>query len=381
MRTHLQSIFVLIPLIFTCFLTSAGTPQKNKDQFVVVLDAGHGGHDPGNLGNGFKEKDIALKIVLDIGKALERHPNIKVIYTRKTDVFVTLRGRAAIANKADADLFVSIHCNSHNSDAHGTETFVLGVANTQRNFEIAKKENEVIFLESDYKQHYEGFDPNSPESTIGLMILQEEYTDNSIKLARLIEDNFAESQKRNSRGVKQASLWVMHNTYMPSVLVEVGFLTYLPEGKFLNSPKGQHEMANSIYSSIISYKRKLDQNVGEMVYDKKDTIPKDKEGIEDVAAVTDTSKRVYDNTVFKVQLAASTNKLEPKPYNFKGLKDVSREQEGKFYKYFYGATSDYNKIKELQEEAKQKGFSSCFIVAYKNGKRTDLDEVLKSPAN
>ena len=170
-----------------------------------------------------KKKIIALKVILEIGKELEKNPSIKVIYTRKTDVFVTLRGRAKIANEADADLFVSVHCNAHHSQAHGTETFVLGVANTQRNLEIAKKENEVIFLEEDYEKHYDGFDPNSPESTIGLTLMQEEYVDQSILLASLIENNFTNKLKRKSRGVKQTSLWVMHNTYMPSCFGGNGF--------------------------------------------------------------------------------------------------------------------------------------------------------------
>ncbi|HUH27432.1 N-acetylmuramoyl-L-alanine amidase, partial [Gelidibacter sp.] len=266
MRTQLYYIFVLSISLFTGFLTPAQAFQKNKGQFVVVLDAGHGGNDPGNVGNGYKEKEIALNIVLTVGKSLEKHPNIKVIYTRKTDVFVPLRDRAKIANNADADLFVSVHCNSHHSSAHGTETFVLGLHENQRNFEIAKKENEVIFLEENYESHYDGFDPNSPESFIGLTLMQEEYLDQSTQLARLVQDNFTKTLKRNDRGVKQAGFWVLHNTYMPSILVETGFLTYKPEGAYLNSAKGQNEVALSIYKGLMDYKMILDRNVGQNVY-------------------------------------------------------------------------------------------------------------------
>ncbi|OUS00088.1 N-acetylmuramoyl-L-alanine amidase [Flavobacteriales bacterium 33_180_T64] len=371
MKTTSHYIFVLAIVLFTSFLTSAYAFQNNSDKFVVVLDAGHGGHDYGNLGNGHKEKSIALNIVLQIGKELEKNKGIKVIYTRKKDVFVTLRGRAKIANDADADLFVSVHCNAHHSQASGTETFVLGVANTKRNMEIAKKENEVIFLEADYEKHYEGFDPDSPESLIALSLLQEDYTENSIKLARIIEDNFSKGLKRKSRGLKQASLWVMHNTYMPSVLVEVGFLTNKSEGKFLNSSTGQTKMATAIKKAIFSYKTYIEQNVGINIY----------QDNSDATEVIDTEPQIIDNVEFKVQIAASSRKLAPKSYNFNGLKEISREKIGTIYKYFSGSSSDFNLIKQLQKKAKSNGFPDAFIVAYKDGNKIDVSEALKSASN
>ena len=312
-----------------------------------------------------------------MGKALEKNKGIKVIDTRKTDVFLELHERAAIANKADADLFVSVHCNSFTNNAHGTETFVLGLHANERNFNVAKKENEVIYLEEDYEKHYEGFDPNSPESMIGLTLMQEEYLDQSIQLASFIETNFTSKLKRKSRGVKQAGFWVLHNTYMPSVLVETGFLTYKPEGAYLNSSKGQHEMSRAITDAILNYKLTLDQNIGEVVRS------------EDVIDVNDRvietssikEEEVYKDIIFKVQIAASSRKLQPKPYNFKGLDNISREKFDMLYKYFYGSTSDYNKIKELQIEAKAKGYTSAFIVAFKEGKLISLDEALKSSVN
>ena len=196
-----------------------------KEKFTVVLDAGHGGHDPGNLGNGYLEKNIALKIVLEAGKLLEKDPDIKVIYTRKDDTFVDLYVRGEIANKAKADLFVSVHCDSHTSNAHGAGTFVLGLHANKQNFEIAKKENSVIYLEDNYETRYADYDINSPESVIGLTIMQEEFLDQSIMLAKMMQDNFAKKLKRNDRKVKQAGFIVLHQTFMPSVLIESGFLT------------------------------------------------------------------------------------------------------------------------------------------------------------
>jgi len=280
-----------------------------------------------------------------------------------------LRERAKIANKADADLFVSIHCNAFHKPVNGTETFVLGLHANQRNFDVAKKENEVIFLEENYEAHYEGFDPNSPESLIGLTLVQEQYLDQSIELASYIESNFNNKLKRKTRGVKQAGFWVLHNTYMPSVLIETGFLTYKKEGAYLNSSKGQKQMSEAIEDAILLYKNNLDQNVGEYI------------SIDDEISDTNKPSLTFNDIVFKVQIAASSRKLETKPYNFNGLEEISREASGSVYKYFHGESSDYNEIKSLQTKAKQKGFNSCFIVAYKNGERKSLTAALKTPSN
>jgi len=196
MQKHIKYIIISVVLTFITTLTCLYPVHAQEDKFVVVLDAGHGGGDHGNLGNGYKEKDIALNVTLEVGNALEQNKDIKVIYTRKKDVFVELHKRADIANKADADLFVSIHCNSvANPKPYGTETWVLGEKNTTRNFEVAKRENEVIFLEDNYEEHYEGFDPSSPESTIAIGIEQEVYIEQSIILASKNEDNFKNKAK------------------------------------------------------------------------------------------------------------------------------------------------------------------------------------------
>lgn len=372
MQTNRKYRIVFLVVTFITSLTSFATMQAQEEKFIVVLDAGHGGKDPGRpTKNGYKEKDIALKVVLELGKQLEKIPEFEIIYTRKSDVFLELYERSAIANKADADLFVSVHCNAHHTQAYGTETYVLGAKNSERNMAVAKAENEVIFLEDNYEENYAGFDPSSPESTIAIGIEQEVYVEQSIELARKIEDNFSGKLKRRSRGIKQLSLWVLHNTYMPSVLIETGFITNKDEGAYLNSKGGQTKIANAIKDAIIAYKRELDQNIGTKIF-----------GIEKEAESQNLAEtRMYAGVTFKVQIAASSRDLEPKSYNFNGLSEISKSKFGKLYKYFYGATSDYNEIQKLREEAEEKGYTSCFVVAYKNGEQISVSEVLKDGSN
>lgn len=377
MKTNQILLFFCFTILLTLVLHKGLLAQGTSNKFVVVLDAGHGGKDPGNLGNGFKEKSIALNIVLEVGKELEKNTGVKVIYTRKTDVFIELRERAAIANKADADLFVSVHCDAFTNNAYGAGTFVLGLHKSKANFEIAKKENEVIFLEDNYEETYAGFDPSSPESLIGMTLIQEEYLDQSILLATLVQNNFTNQLKRKDRSVKQAGFWVLHNTYMPSVLIETGFLTNKTEGAYLNSKKGQIQMASAIADAILDYKSSLDQNVG-IVINTDDVISENDRAIE---TVSNDEPEIYKTITFKVQIAASSRKLQPKAYNFNGLDDISREQFDALYKYYYGNTSDYSRIKQMQLQAKAKGYESCFIVAFKDGKQVALDEALKSSVN
>ena len=373
MRTNLLKLFVLITVILLYSpQVSAEINNPPSDKFVVVLDAGHGGKDPGNMGNGYKEKDIALDIILEVGKRLEKFDNIEVIYTRKNDVFVELFERGRIANRAKADLFVSVHCNSHSSQAYGTETFVLGLNRSETNFEVAKKENSVIYLEENYELNYEGFDPNSPESTIGLSIMQEEYLDQSILLADLIQKEFTNDLKRKNRGVKQMGLIVLHQTYMPSVLVETGFLTNNSEGPYLNSKNGKGDMARAITEAILSYRESINVNTLESIANS-DPTP---DGLE--IPVQKPESQVYKDVTFRVQIGAGSKKLDTKPYNFNGLSDVDREKEGKLYKYYYGATSDYLQIQNLHREAVRKGFSTSYIVAFKNDQKITVNDALKS---
>ena len=370
MKNKLFYFILLIAVILTSYSFNIITINPEKP-FTVVLDAGHGGHDPGNIGNGYKEKNIALNIVLEVGKILEKQANFKVIYTRKTDVFIKLHERAPIANKADADLFVSVHCDAFTNNAYGAGTFVLGLHRSQANFEVAKRENEVIFLEDNYEENYEGFDSNSPESLIGMTLMQEEYLDQSILLASLIQNNFTNNLNRKDRSVKQAGFMVLYKSYMPSVLIETGFLTNKIEGAYLNSLKGQNEMAKEIAKGIITYKNSLllTTEDGQNSIIIQEEIDKTIETVDE---------NIFESYTFKVQLAASSKKLSLESYNFKGLIDVSRKKEGKLFKYYYGETSDYNKIQLMKKNAKEKGHDSCYIVVFKDDKKLKLSDVLNS---
>jgi N-acetylmuramoyl-L-alanine amidase len=257
MATSDDKYLILLAFLFVTTLNFS----QNTTKFKVVLDAGHGGKDPGTMRGGIKEKDIVLDVVLKIGKILEQNKDISVVYTRKTDVFVELRERANIANKAKANLFISVHCNGVKSAAaQGTETFVMGMSRTDTNLDIAKKENGVIFLEENYNEKYKGFDPNNPETLLGLKILQEEFLDQSIELASMIEGNFSSKNKRFSRGVKQQPIWVLDATVMPGVLIELGFVSHVEEGKYISSEDGKNEMSTSISEAIITYKNNFTEN-------------------------------------------------------------------------------------------------------------------------
>lgn len=369
---------ILFFLIVSVFFFEIATGQNSPKPFTVILDAGHGGKDPGNMGNGHKEKDIALNIVLEIGKRLESLPGVKVIYTRKTDVFVELKDRANIANKAKADLFVSVHCNSHKSQAEGTETFVLGVAQNKENFEVAKAENSVIFMEDDYQIHYEGFDPNAPETVIGLTLLQEEYTDQSILLADMIQDNFANQYNRVDRGVKQANLLVIRRTFMPSVLVEVGFLTNTGEGRYLNSPNGQADMSNAVYQAIAKYKSVLFDDRGDYTFEKNNNQTGDSSQAKITASPEIYTQNIKDKTIlFKIQLFASSKKISLNRKNFEGLSPVSTEKIGNVNRYLYQETYSYPEAVSFLKEAQQAGYKDAFIASYEKNKQIPLTEALK----
>ncbi len=346
--------------LFTFFIISV-VQLHAQDKFVVVLDAGHGGKDPGKVAKNIYEKNVALSVVLLTGKYLEAHKDIKVVYTRKKDVFVDLKERGKIANDADADLFVSIHCNAHHTQASGTETYVLGLHANKQNFEVAKHENSVIFMEDNYKEKYEGFDPNSPEAVIGMTLMQEEFLDESLLVASYTQDKFTKDLKRLDRGVKQAGFVVLHQTYMPSILIETGFITNKNEGAFLNSKSGQQRVAKAIAQAILKYKKHLDENY---VYE----APKKNK--------TQKEPRVVEGVDFRVQIATSTKKLALKSYNFNGLKGVKRIKDGNFYKYYYGNTSDYDAINKMRSVAKKNGYPTAFVVAFKGDKKISVTNAL-----
>ena len=397
------TFFVLLFIAPTLISFNITNLQKTtKDKFIVVLDAGHGGHDPGNIGNGYLEKDIALQVVLEAGKELEKDPTIKVLYTRDDDTFVDLFKRGEIANQANADLFVSVHCNSHSSDASGAETFVLGLHANQRNFEVAKKENSVIYLEDDYAQRYAEYDINSPESIIGLTIMQEEFLDQSILLGKKLQDNFTKKLNRKDRKVKQAGFIVLHQTFMPSVLVETGFLTNKGEGAYLNSKSGQREMGKAISDAVLAYKSEINTGVDistiskeiednevvvnipeetkseEKTPSKVEETPKKEETVVESTPKEETTTppvvRANTGVVFKVQLLASAKSIPLRAENFNGLDILSREPYKNLYRYMYGNAGTLDDAKRLKANADAKGYTTSYIVAYKDGKRVPLSQ-------
>lgn len=373
-----MNIFNKTRLIFSFFLTIISfCAYSQSNVFKVTLDAGHGDHDFGAVYSGRIEKNIALAIVLKVGKILEQSPNVSVIYTRKTDVFIDLVERANIANRANSNIFVSIHCNANkNTAADGTETYVMGLSKVASNLEAAKKENSVITLEKDYKRKYEGFDPNSPESMIGLTLMQEEYLDNSISLASKIEENFEKLGKklRGDGGVKQAPFMVLHKAYMPRVLVETGFISNTTEGNILNSEEGQDDVAKAIAEAVLSYKREY---FGSGNVDVVESRPVKDTSKPANPKVTPVIKSAEKGTFFKVQLLASIKKTPLEPKNFNGLKNVSVVYENNIYKYFYQVTTDYETAKKYLQEAKSKGYAASFLIAIRDGEKISIQEAIK----
>lgn len=391
------AVSILVLMIFSSFVPNhRGAKIAELGVLRVVLDPGHGGHDPGNLGTGrYKstEKDIALEVSLQVGEYIERaYENVDVIYTRKVDKFVTLKDRTQIANKADADLFISIHCNSaSNTDAHGTETFVMSMTKIAANLELAKRENSSILLEDNYEQVYEGFDPKSPESLIARSIAQSVYLDQSLTLSAHIQEQYRERVSRRDRGVKQAPYWVISFTTMPSVLTELGFLTNKAEEDFLNSENGKIYMASAIYRAFKQYKAEIEGVEIAAYVDQKlpdlqpEPTPKE-EAIED--SKNDEEKTENENkeirvapdaepVVYRIQLLASSTPIELKPENFNGLEHVQMHQVEGLYKYTVGEVSDYKKAVTLQRTVRENAYPKAFITAFYKGERIALSEALE----
>jgi N-acetylmuramoyl-L-alanine amidase len=382
-----MKIFKQLSVLTILFTVNVAVSQS---KFKVALDAGHGAHDFGAVHHGYIEKNIALAVTLKVGKILEKKSDIDVVYTRKTDVFIDLIERANIANRANANVFVSIHCNANkNTTPDGTETYVMGMSKNASNLEAARKENKVVLLEKDYEQKYKGFDPKSPESFMGMTIMQEEYLDNSISLAGSIQKEFMRAGKK-SRGVKQAPFMVLHKAYMPRVLIEMGFISNVKEGAELNSEEGQDKIAQAIANAIIDYKKenfdgeeptvKPSQKMEEVEVKSPSTISTTKPISETKPVETKPTEIKNDlpsGVVFKVQLSASGTKLDLIPSNFNGLSPISVLTEGNLYKYMYGQTSSYDEAKRLMQEARSKGYSSAFVIAFKNGKKVSVQEALK----
>lgn len=354
------NIKLIIFFLFFIGMQQTFYAQKKADKFVLVLDAGHGGHDPGAKGVVKNEKVINLEVTQRLGKLIEDHykNEVEVIYTRRDDRFLELHERANIANKADADFFISIHCNSARPGAYGSETFVLGTEDhrSSANFNIVKKENSVILLEENHEERYEGFDPTSPESVIGLTLMQNIYLDNSLKFAEKVEKNFVNKDKRKSRGVKQAGFLVLWQTATPSVLIELGFITNPEEGTYLASLDGQKKTAESIFNAFKEYKTEWDIKRGNPISEKAPKQTKSKE----------TAKKEVEKPVpgklFKIQFLTSSRKYRATAPQLKGITPSEILKEGKLYKYYFGPTSLASQRDRNLQRVKRAGFPDAFVV-------------------
>ena len=372
----------------------------NVSAFTVVLDAGHGGNDAGAVGSFSKEKNINLRHATLVGDMIkERNPEIKVIYTRDKDIFVELKERANIANRNKADLFVSIHTNaSKNRSASGIETFSLGVSRTKENMEVAMLENSVILLEEDHESKYEGFDPNSTDSYIMFEFMKDQYSQRSIACADYIQTKLIDSSKRVDRGVRQAGFLVLRATAMPSVLVELGFISNREEEKALNNDDKQIENAEAIYQGIIAYIHSLEKKGGEKILSGSNapaaaavataTTVAAATTVETVAAqpskpqtseIAEKKSENIDNNavIYKLQILVSSKQRGTDDPVFKGQKNIEELKETVGYKYLIGASNNYNEVLKLKDSVKS-NFPGAFIVAYKNGVRVNVQETLKN---
>ncbi len=394
--------FGLLSVMFI-FITYFSVAQKSTDGNMylvktVVIDAGHGGKDPGAVSGGVKEKDIALKIALKTGNYIsEKCPDVKVIYTRSDDRFVELHRRARIANEAQADLFISIHCNATSSSKpYGTETYVMGLHRSQANLEVAKKENAAILLEEDYQSEYEGYDPNLPENTIIFSLFQNAFLNQSLSMASMVEDQFRERVKRHDRGVKQAGFLVLYRTTMPGILVETGFLTNPSERKFLNSDKGQTYIASAIFRAFKNYKeiQEVENNrVSDAFYEEKESevvepfhseVPKITDQNFDKPlskAVGNTEMVLKENSeaaerdiYFAVQFLSSQYEKRLEANEFDNIPDLGMYQHLGLFKYTSGKFTTFDKALQHQSEIKNLGFKDAFIVAFHQGERIKTSE-------
>lgn len=361
-------------LILLSFFVVIGLEAKD---FTVVIDAGHGGKDPGAISANKKlyEKDVTLKVALMVGESIKKnHPEVKVLYTRKTDVFVGLNDRARMANKANADLFISIHTNAAKSrTAKGAETYTLGIEEerTERNLEIAKRENGVIFLEDNHEKTYANFNPNSPESYIIFEYMQSEFVKESIHMAQYVQEHLASDANRHDRGVRQAGFLVLNATSMPSILVELGYISNAEDAKYLGSESGQKRMSRCISEAFDKYYTdlmKLNASQPAVESTRSTTIPASKE-------LPKAIQGDEQQPVFKVQFLSSSKQLAAEDKAFKGLKPVEFYYDKGLYKYTYGSSTNYNEIIRIKKKVNEK-FKDAFIVAFVQGERIDTQQAI-----
>lgn len=404
MKRRSRSFGIMIILI-SCFFLSAKAGKDSLGIRTIVIDPGHGGSDPGCIGpTKTHEADVALAISMKLGKMIEDKygSKIKVIYTRTKDEFVELAERARIANKADADLFICIHANSGPSHAKGSETYVLGLHKTDAQAKVAQRENDVILIEDDHDTKYEKLDPNDPDFDIIIGLKTALYLDQSIEFANLIQKNIVNTEGYTDRGVKQAGFLVLHQVNMPSVLVETGFLTNPDEEKILTDDAYQKKMATAIFDAFVDYKIIVDKKNGistDKTEDKVVLKEENKEVKEEVKVVEKTEKPettvVVNNktdvveknktddskVIFKVQITTSSKEIERSAANFKGLEGVDVYSDGGMYKYTYGKSNNFDEAKSSLEVARAKGYTTAFIVAFKDGARIKDLNIAREMAN
>lgn len=401
-----------VTLIWALMCMFVMTSLAANKRFTLVIDPGHGGHDAGALGAISKEKNINLAVALRFGKYVEQNlPEVRVIYTRKTDVFIPLNERANIANRANADLFISVHTNALPAGkvARGFETYTLGMHRAKDNLDVAMRENSVISMEKDYQQRYQGFDPRSSESYIIFEFIQGKNMERSVELARMIQRGVCDGANRPDKGVHQAGFLVLRETSMPGCLIELGFITTPDEERLLNNDSRVDDIARGIYEAFAKYKNKYDRSVS-VPYRAKDSeevnIPKivpDQEPAPKTRVVTrgkqpkreeatpEQPKRevkkqepkkevkkaeVADAPVFKLQIFVGSRNLRKGDAHFKGETDYDSFQEGNLVKYTLGASTNYNEIYRLRKEKLDK-FPEAFIIAFKNGQKYDVNQAIR----
>lgn len=383
MSTRYWAILLCSLAAVVIVATASTMPKTSKSKAItrIVIDAGHGGKDPGNLGTGryrMTEKQVALNVALKVGGYIkEAFPDVEVMYTRDSDVFIPLHERTKFANTKGADLFVSIHCDAFTREsAHGAGSYVMGPAKTDANLRAAQRENSAILLEDDRDDNYDGFDPNSPEGLIELSLRQNAHIHQSLKFAKHVQDQFRTRVGRVDRGVRQAPYWVISFTTMPSVLIELGFLTNKEEEDFLMSQQGQDYLASAIYRAFKEYKGGL-----ELIEASKESESAPTSGALNAAEETPVkaATATHQNVVFRVQLMSSSSRVECTPDNFSGLKDVQEYRENESYKYLWGEAHDFEQAKELQKNVRKTGYKGAFVVAFdKEGTRMPLEKALEA---
>jgi N-acetylmuramoyl-L-alanine amidase len=393
-KDHTFNICIIILFLLLAVVpvvSSSALKNDDEKRRVIVIDAGHGGKDPGALGSMSREKDITLAIALKTGEYIQQNiKNVTVIYTRKDDSTVELRDRPKVANKANADLFISIHANwAKSKSVMGAETYVMGPAKDQANLEVAMNENSVMLREADYLTKYEGFDPKSSESYIMFSLTQKVYQEQSTDLATRIQKQFRERVNRNDRDVKQAGFWVLFNTKMPSVLVETGFITNPSEEKYLISKEGQNYLASSIYRACRDYLYSIDSRSAISYPDQsieqdsdRNQVKVQEQGplqIQEKEMKPDTLKdggQIPDDIIFMVQIKTSTGKTEIKPDNFKGLGDIVEINAPGRFKYASGNFSDYSDAVNYRMKMKTL-FPDAFVIAVQKNKILPLQQALE----